>query len=109
MKNILTFEEFLFEGDQGQGHKRAKGDPKEDGLFTGGGKHALKGTGYVDKEKAESTYKQLDGLEKKGEHGWAMSIATTMMNRAKTHAHQTDGMRDAIKVFKEWIEKNRTT
>ena len=38
-----------------------------------------------------------------------MSVATTMLNRAKTHAHQTEGMRDAMKVFKEWIEKNRTT
>jgi hypothetical protein len=56
-----------FDSD-GIAEKKAKGDPEEDGLFTGGGKHALKGTGYVDKEKAESTCKQLDGLEKKGEH-----------------------------------------
>jgi hypothetical protein len=32
-----------------------------------------------------------------------------MMNRAEKHEHQTPEMRDAIKVFKEWIEKNRTT
>jgi hypothetical protein len=103
MKSFLTFDEFLNE----DGHK--KDDPNEIGLFSKGGKGALKGTGYVDKEKAESTCKQLDGLEKKGEHKWAMSVATTMMNRASTHEHQTPEMRDAIKVFKAWIEKNRTT
>ena len=31
------------------------------------------------------------------------------MNRADTHEHQTEGMRDAIKVYKEWIKKNRKT
>jgi hypothetical protein len=31
------------------------------------------------------------------------------MNRAEKHQHQTPEMRDAIKVFKAWIEKNRTT
>ena len=102
MKTFLTYEEFINEG-----HKRAPGDPKEDGLFTGGGKYALKGTGYSDREKAESTCKQLDDLEKKGEHKWAMSIATTMMNRAEYSANQTEGMKQAIPIFKEWIEKNR--
>lgn len=109
MKNIMNFEEFINEGESRQAHKRAPGDPKEDGLYTGGGKYALKGTGYVDAAKAESTCKQLDGLEKKGEHMWAMSVATTMLNRAVKHQHQTPGMRDAIKIFKAWIEKNRTT
>jgi len=110
MKSIQTYEEFLIESALNEeGHKKSKGDPKEDGLFTGGGKYALKGTGYSDKEKAESTCKQLDGLEKKGEHKWAMSVATTMMNRADNHPHQSEGMKDAIKVFKAWIEKNRTT
>jgi len=100
MNQFLKYNEFLNE---------TKEDPNEIGLFSKGGSKALKGTGYADKEKAVSTCKQLDGLEKKGEHKWAMSIATTMMNRAEHHEHQTEGMRDAIKVFKEWIEKNRTT
>ena len=100
MNQFLKYQEFLNE---------TKEDPNEIGLFSKGGKKALKGTGYIDKEKAISTCKQLDDLEKKDEHKWAMSIATTMMNRATTHKHQTEGMRDAIKVFKDWIEKNRTT
>jgi hypothetical protein len=31
------------------------------------------------------------------------------MNRAKHSDNQTEGMREAIPIFKEWIEKNRTT
>jgi hypothetical protein len=36
-----------------------------------------------------------------------MAIATTMMNRAEHSKYQSDGMREAIPIFKEWIEKNR--
>jgi hypothetical protein len=102
MRNIPTYEEFLFEKQ-----KHHPGDPPEIGLFSKGGKEAIKGTGYSDKEKAESTIKKLDDLKSKGEHKWAMSIATTMESRAKNHAHQTDGMRDAIKVFRKWIDDNK--
>ena len=100
MKTFLKYTQFLNE---------TKEDPNEIGLYSKPGKEALKGTGYADKEKALSTVKQLDDLEKKGEHKWAMSIATTMLNRADKHQHQTDGMRDAMKIFREWIDKNRTT
>lgn len=102
MKHITDFENFLTEKQ-----KHHKGDPPEIGLFSKGGKEALKGTGYSDKEKAESTIKQLDGLLKKGEDKWAMSVATTMETRAKKHPHQTDGMRDAMKVFRTWIDANK--
>ena len=102
MKTFLNYADFVELNEENK-------NPPDIGLFSKGGRRALKGTGYVDKEKAESTCKQLDGLEKKGEHQWAMSVATTMMNRATKHEHQTEDMRDAIKVFKAWIEKNRTT
>jgi hypothetical protein len=29
-----------------------------------------------------------------------------MFNRAKYHPHQTQGMKDAMKVFKNWLDKN---
>jgi hypothetical protein len=29
-----------------------------------------------------------------------------MYNRAKYHPHQTKEMREAMKVFKKWLEKN---
>lgn len=82
-----------------------KEDSNEIGLFSKGGKPSVKGTGYADKKKAEDTVKILDDLEKKGENKRAMSIATTMMNRAKYSANQTEGMKQAIPIFKEWIEK----
>ncbi len=112
MKTFLTFEEFLNEDKKPRvGHtvKRGyyKSDPPDIGLYSKGGKDAMKGTGYSDKEKAEYTIKVLDDLMDKGENVWAMSIATTMETRAKKHPHQTDGMRDAMKIFREWIDKNK--
>ena len=120
MVNILTFEEFLFEGDGKKsedgkkprvGHtvkrRTYKDDPPEEGLYSKGGKSAIKGTGYANKEKAEFTVKKLDWLMSKGERVWAMSIATTMETRAKIHQHQTPEMREAQKIFREWIDKNK--
>jgi len=93
------------------GHTRKRGhypdDPPDIGLYSKGGRDAIKGTGYSDKAKAEFTVKELDKLMKQGETTWAMSIATTMESRAKKHPHQTDGMRDAMKIFREWIDKNK--
>ena len=104
MTTFLTYGEFILEKQ-----KHAPGDPPDIGLYSKPGKHALKNTGYSDKEKAESTVKQLDDLVKKGEDKWAMSIATTMETRAKKHPHQSDGMRDAMKIFRAWIDKNKKT
>jgi hypothetical protein len=83
-------------------------EKKSTGLFHGGDKDAIKGTGYGSKEKALATIKIIDDLKKK-DHRHAMAIATTMMNRAEYSANQTDGMKEAIPIFKEWIEKNRKT
>ena len=114
MKKFLKYQEFLTEKEEKEprvGHTVKRGhykdDPPDIGLYSKGGKDAMKGTGYSDKEKAEYTVKVLDDLMSKGENVWAMSIATTMESRAKKHPHQTDGMRDAMKIFREWIDKNR--
>ena len=87
--------------------KHYKDDPPDIGLYSKGGRDAIKGTGYADKAKAEFTIKELDKLMKQDERTWAMSIATTMESRAKKHKHQTQGMRDAMKVFRTWIDKNK--
>jgi len=119
MKHIQHFDDFLNEvknedqpkKDRRVGHtvKRGhyKSDPPDIGLYSKGGRDAIKGTGYANKEKAEFTIGELDKLMDKGERVWAMSIATTMESRAKKHQHQTDGMRDAMKIFREWIDKNK--
>ena len=121
MKHIQHFNDFLNEEKNKDrdkdkkvvGHtvqrRYFKSDPKDVGLYSKGGKDAIKGTGYANKEKAEFTIKELDKLMDKGERVWAMSIATTMESRAKKHQHQTDGMRDAMKIFREWIDKNKKT
>jgi hypothetical protein len=117
MKNLPTLEEFLNEVKNEDrkkpvvGHTVKRGyykdDPPDIGLYSKGGRDAIKGTGYANKEKAEFTIKKLDELMDKGERVWAMSIATTMESRAKKHQHQTEGMRDAMKIFREWIDKNK--
>ena len=78
----------------------------ESELFSPGDKDSIKGTGYGSKEKAEATVKIMDDLKKK-DHKHAMAIATTMYNRAKHSANQTDGMKAAIPIFKKWIEDNK--
>ncbi len=120
MINLITYEDFLNEGegkDAKAGKKPRVGhtvkrkvyadDPPEEGLYSKGGRDAIKGTGYANKEKAEYTIKKLDWLMSKGERVWAMSIATTMETRAKIHKHQTPEMREAMKIFREWIDKNK--
>jgi hypothetical protein len=75
-------------------------------LFHPGSGDAVQGTGYADKAAADRTIKIIDKL-KKTDHRHAMSIATTMENRAKTHKHQTPDMKEAAKIFRAWIDKNK--
>ena len=92
MKNVQSFTEFVLESE----------------LFSPGDKDSIKGTGYGSEEKALATIKIIDKLKKK-DHGHAMAIATTMMNRAKHSANQTEGMKKAVPIFKKWIDDNRKT
>jgi hypothetical protein len=62
-----------------------------------------KGTGYSDKKKAQKT---ID-IASKYNRQRRMAIINTMYYRAKHHANQTQDMRDAMKVFKTWIDKNK--
>jgi hypothetical protein len=79
-----------------------------DGLFNPGTKDAIKGTGYGNVEKAKKTIEIITKLDKT-DHAHAMAIATTMMNRAKHSANQTEDMKKTIPIFQAWIEKYRTT
>ena len=36
---------------------------------------------------------------------YQISVIATMLGRAKNHPNQTEGMREAIKVFEKWLEK----
>ena len=33
-------------------------------------------------------------------------VVNTMYNRAKYHPYQTEDMREAMKVFEKWLQKN---
>jgi hypothetical protein len=68
-------------------------------------KHPLtstKGTGFKDKQKA------LDTLEiiKYRNIVYQKQVVLTMYNRAKYHPYQTKSMRDAMRVFKRWLQNN---
>ena len=64
-------------------------------------KTSTKGTGFKDKKKALDTLKII----KDRDITYQRQVVNTMYNRAKYHPHQTEEMKDAMKVFKEWLDK----
>jgi len=64
---------------------------------------STKGTGFKDKQKA------LDTLEiiKHRNMTYQKQVVTTMYNRAKYHPYQTKSMREAMKVFNKWLQRNK--
>jgi hypothetical protein len=63
---------------------------------------STKGTGFKDKEKALQTLQII----KDRDMNYQKQVVLTMYNRAKFHPHQTEGMREAMKVYNDWISKN---
>jgi hypothetical protein len=64
---------------------------------------STKGTGFKDKQKAIDTLQII----KNRDLTYQKQVVTTMYNRAKYHPHQTADMKEAMKVFKKWLEKYR--
>ena len=62
---------------------------------------STKGTGFKDKQKALDTLKII----KNRDLTYQKQIVNTMYNRAKYHPHQTKEMRDAMKVYSDWMKK----
>ena len=62
---------------------------------------STKGTGFKDKQKALDTLKII----KDRDLNYKKLVVITMYNRAKYHPHQTADMREAMAVFKKWLEK----
>ena len=56
--------------------------------------------GYGTAEKARKTIKALRGQPR----GYARRAAQTMYFRAKYHAQQTPDMREAMKVYKKYLD-----
>ena len=63
-------------------------------------KKSLKGTGYANKEKALYTI----NLIQKYDLTYQKQVIITMYNRAKYHRYQTQGMLDAMKIYKKWLK-----
>jgi len=63
----------------------------------------IEGLGYKDKEKALYTINRIKNEPIK----YQVSVINTMIGRAKSHPHQTDGMRNAIKVFEKWMRDHK--
>ena len=60
---------------------------------------STKGTGFKDKQKALDTLKII----KNRDLTYQKQVVNTMYNRAKYHPHQTDGMKEAMKIFNKWL------
>jgi hypothetical protein len=66
-------------------------------------KTSTKGTGFKNKMKAMDTLKII----KDRDIVYQKQVVNTMYNRAKYHPHITKEMVEAMKVFKEWLDKNK--
>ena len=63
---------------------------------------STKGTGFKNKEKAIETLKII----KDRNIVYQKQVVNTMYNRAKYHPHITKEMKEAMVVFKEWLDKH---
>ena len=64
------------------------------------GRPRTKGMGYGTAKKARNSIKLLKGKDKAYRH----QVATTMFYRAKYHKYQTKGMKEAQKVWGDYIK-----
>ena len=65
-------------------------------------KTSTKGTGFKDKQKALDTL----NIIKDRNITYQKQVVITMYNRAKYHPYQTKNMKEAMKVFKKWLQQN---
>jgi hypothetical protein len=75
-----------------KGHQLFNNNPK--------GSPRTKGTGYGSAEKARKTIKLLKGKSL----AYKKQVATTLFYRAKFHKYQTQGMRNAKKIFSKYLQ-----
>jgi hypothetical protein len=65
------------------------------------GRPRTAGIGYGSAKKARASLKKIRGKA----HAYQTQVATTMYYRAKHHKYQTPGMRNAMKVYGNWLGK----
>jgi hypothetical protein len=77
---------------QKKGHQLFNDNPR--------GRPRTKGIGYGTAKKARESIQRLKGKPKPYRH----QVATTMYYRAKYHKYQNEGMREAMKVWGNYIK-----
>jgi len=70
------------------------------GVFSDAVKPPAVKAGYGTRKKAKNTLRRLRSFSKTKAH----QVARTMYYRAKYHKYQTPGMRDAMRVYKEFLD-----
>ena len=63
------------------------------------GKPQTRGTGYGTAERARKTLNLLKGKS----IGYQKQVVGTLFYRAKYHKFQTEGMRNAMKIYRKWL------
>lgn len=79
-----------------------KSSKKGVSLYSSGSKKPQTKTGYGDASKARMTLRNI----KSKDLTYQKQVVNTMYNRAKFHKYQTPGMKEAMKIFKEWLKSN---
>lgn len=68
-------------------------------------KTTLQGVGFKDADTAIRTIHKVESSKKSDHHKYL--IIHTMYYRAKYHPHQTKEMKEAMKIFKDWLDKKK--
>jgi len=71
------------------------------GVFNNAVKTPVVRAGYGTRKKAKNTLRRLRSVSR----AKARQVAQTMYYRAKYHKYQTPGMRNAMKVYKNYLTK----
>ena len=72
------------------------------GVFNDATKPPAVKAGYGTRKKAKNTIRRLRSVSRSK----ARQVARTMYFRAKYHKYQTPGMRNAMKVFGDYLTRN---
>jgi hypothetical protein len=81
---------------------RSRNRSRERSLYDNSKYKSKVNAGYGTKAKAIATLKRLKNYP----YEYQLRVVNTMLNRAKYHANQTEDMREAIKVYKNWLKSN---
>jgi len=71
------------------------------GVFNDATKPSAVRAGYGTRKKAKNTIRRLRSVSRSK----ARQVAQTMYYRAKYHKYQTPGMRNAMKVYKNYLKQ----